>query len=66
MTYIFESDHFIVESHNQPFVDREDWGHIRIRIKDVYKDNITDRTKLNSKQAIELMRLTMIIGEALE
>jgi hypothetical protein len=66
MTYISETQYFIVESHDQPFVDREDWGHIRIRIKDEYKDIVTDRTKLKSDQAIELIRLTMIVGEALE
>lgn len=66
MALIYETKHFIVESHEKPFVDYEDWGHIRIRIKDDFKENITDRTKLNPKQAIEYMRLSMIVWEALE
>jgi diadenosine tetraphosphate (Ap4A) HIT family hydrolase len=53
----------IVESHPKPFVTRTDGGHVRIRIKD---KSISDRTKLSVKQAIELMRLSMIVGEAFE
>lgn len=63
MTTIFETQNFIVESHEKPFVSRTDGGHIRIKVKDT---SITDRTKLLPKQAIELMRLTMIVGEAFE
>ena len=66
MAYISETKHFIVESHDQPFVDREDGGHIRIRIKDNYKDIVIDRNKLSPLQAIELMRLTMVVGESME
>ncbi len=60
---IYETKNFIVESHEKPFITRTDGGHIRIRIKD---DNITDRTKLDPKTAIELMRLTMVVGSAME
>lgn len=63
MALIFESPNFIIESHEKPFVTRTDGGHVRIRIKD---RNIADRTKLEPKVAIELMRLTMIVGEAME
>jgi len=63
MANIFETENFIVESHEEPFVSRTDGGHIRIRIKD---KSITDRTKLEPKTAKELMRLTMIVGEAFE
>ena len=63
MSVFFETQNFIVESHEKPFVSRTDGGHIRIRIKD---ESITDRTKLSPAQAIELMRLTLIIGEAME
>lgn len=42
---------------------RTDGGHIRIKIKD---KTVTDRTKIEPKVAIELVRLTMIIGEAFE
>lgn len=59
----YETKHFIVESHEKPFITRTDGGHIRIRVKD---DSITDRTKLDPKTAIELMRLTMVVGTAFE
>ena len=61
MSQIYETQNFIVESHSEPFVSREDGGHIRIKVKDL---SITDRTVLEPIQAIELMRLTMIVGEA--
>ncbi len=63
MTLIHETENYIIESHGQPFVSRTDGGHIRIKVKDL---SITDRTKLSPKTAIELMRITMIVGEALE
>ena len=63
MAIIYETENFIVESHEKPFVSRTDGGHIRIRVKD---RSITDRTELTPKQAIELMRLTIVVGESLE
>ena len=66
MALIYETRHFIVESHEKPFVDYEDGWHIRIRIKDAYRAEVTDRTKLSPKQAIEYIRLSMVVGEALE
>lgn len=63
MAIIYQTENFIVESHEKPFVGRTDGGHIRIRIKD---ESIPDRTKLTPTTAIELMRLTMIVGEAME
>ncbi len=63
MAIIFETTNFIIESHEKPFVSSEEGGHIRIRIKD---QSITDRTKLTPSQAIEYIRLSMIIGEALQ
>jgi diadenosine tetraphosphate (Ap4A) HIT family hydrolase len=63
MPIIFESPNFIVESAEKPFVSRTDGGDIRIKIKD---QSITDRTKITPKVAIEFMRLTMIVGEAME
>lgn len=60
---IFETDNFIVEAPPKPFVSREEGGHIRIRIKD---ESVTDRTKLSSKVAIEYMKLSMVVGEAME
>lgn len=63
MAIIHETLNYIVESHEKPFVSRDDGGHIRIKVKDT---SITDRTKLSPYQAIELMRLTIIVGKALE
>ncbi len=60
---IYESKNFIVEAPTKPFVSREEGGHIRLRIKDV---SITDRTKLAPKIAIEYMKLSMVVGEAME
>lgn len=60
---IYETKNFIVESHEKPFLPRTDGGHIRIRIKE---ESITDRTKLSPEVAIELVRLTMVVGEALQ
>lgn len=63
MSQIYETENFIVEAFPTPHVTRTDGGHIRIRIKD---ETITDRTKASPKVAIEFMRLTMIVGEAME
>ncbi len=63
MAFIYETQNFIVESREKPFLPRTDGGHIRILSKDI---SLTDRTKLEPKMAIELMRITMIVGEALQ
>ncbi|MDD4900711.1 MAG: HIT domain-containing protein [Patescibacteria group bacterium] len=63
MAQIYQTKNFIVEAAEKPLVTRTDGGHIRILIKDIA---ITDRTKLSPAAAIELMRLTMIVGEAME
>jgi len=60
---IYETTNFIVEAHPKPFIDRKEGGHIRIKVKDT---DISDRTQLDPKKAMELMRLTMMFGEALE
>ena len=61
MANIYETENFIVEAVDQPHVTREDGGHIKIypKIRKV------DRTELTPKEAIEVMRLTMIVGEAM-
>lgn len=61
MAKIFETENFIVESHERPHIDRNDGGHIKI----YPKIRILDRQHLSPKQAIELMRLTIIVGEAM-
>ncbi len=61
MTTIYESKNFIVEAVEKPHVDRNDGGHIKIspRIK------LLDRQQLSPKLAIELMRLTIVTGQAM-
>jgi len=63
MVIIYETENFIVESNEKPFVSRTDGGHIRLKVKD---KTITDRTKLTAKQSIEMMRLSTVVGEVLE
>lgn len=60
---IYQTENFIVEAHSAPFITRTEGGHIRIKIKDA---SITDRTKIEPRVAIELMRLTMVVGLAFE
>jgi diadenosine tetraphosphate (Ap4A) HIT family hydrolase len=62
MALIFESENFIVEAADRPHVDRLDGGHIRI----LPKARVRDRTQLSPDLAKELMKLTMIAGEAME
>lgn len=61
MALIYETDHFILETREKPFIDRKEGGHIRI----MSKIKVSDRTKLTPKQAIEYMKLSMVAGEAL-
>ncbi|MBU0979861.1 MAG: hypothetical protein KJ709_03575 [Nanoarchaeota archaeon] len=61
MATIYESEDFIVESHERPHVDRDDGGHIKI----YPKVRLVDRQQLTPKQAIGLMRLTIVVGQAM-
>ena len=58
---IYETKNFSVETVEHPHVSREEGGHIVIEPK----VRISDRTQLSPELAIELMRLTMIVGEAM-
>ena len=58
---IYESEKFIVEAPEKPHVDRNDGGHIKISPK----TRILNRQKLTQSEAIELMRLTIVVGEAM-
>ncbi len=62
MTTIFESKSFVVIPHPRNEVDRLDGGHIRIDPK----VTILDRQELTPDQAKELMRLTILVGEAMK
>jgi diadenosine tetraphosphate (Ap4A) HIT family hydrolase len=61
MSTIYESENFSVISPDKPLIDRADGGHIII----FPKMSFVDRQQLNPKQAIELMRLTMVVGRAM-
>ena len=62
MAIIYESENYIVEAADRPHVDRLDGGHIRI----LPKVRVQDRTLLSPDLAKELMKLTMIVGKAME
>ncbi|MFY9461827.1 MAG: HIT domain-containing protein [Candidatus Sungiibacteriota bacterium] len=62
MALIFESDNFQIIAADKPHVSRTDGGHLLI----APKVPIEDRTKLSRKAAIELMKLTMVAGEAMK
>lgn len=62
MTLIYETKNFIVEAFDAPHISREEGGHIRI----IPKVRISDRQDLSPEKAIELMRLTMVVGEAMK
>lgn len=61
MALIYETNNFILETIEKPFIDKAEGGHIRI----MSKIKISDRTKLTPEQAIEYIKLSMIAGEAM-
>jgi len=62
MTLIYETENFLVKAPDSPHVSREDGGHIVI----IPKKRVSNRQSLSSKKAIELIGLTIIVGEAME
>lgn len=61
MTVVYESKFYIVKIPKTIIIDRDDGGHIEISPK----TRLCDRQALTPKQAIELMRLTSVVGQAL-
>ena len=61
MALIYETQNFIVEAPDKPHVDRNDGGHIKI----LPKVHVVDRQQLSPKLAVEVMRLTVIVGQAM-
>ncbi len=61
MAVIFETNNFTVDAPDYPHIDRSDGGHIIIFPKVM----VRDRQQLSSLLAIELMRLTTVVGEAM-
>jgi diadenosine tetraphosphate (Ap4A) HIT family hydrolase len=60
--HIFESTHYHVITPEQPHVSRSDGGHLIINPKVA----VEDRTHLDRERAVELMKLTMVAGEAMK
>lgn len=59
---IYSTDNFIVCVPKNPHIPRKDGGHIWIRSKEKY---FSSRLDLTPKEATEVMRLTMLISEAM-
>ncbi|QQS19764.1 hypothetical protein IPL85_05875 [Candidatus Saccharibacteria bacterium] len=59
---ILKTNTFVVEVPENPFVDRNDGGHLRI----MSKIRIKDRTELNIEQTMEYALLSEVVGKALE
>lgn len=59
---IFQTKHFTVERAPQPFISREEGGHIRIFAQNPEHTSTAD---LSPKEAIELMRLEMVVRDAM-
>jgi diadenosine tetraphosphate (Ap4A) HIT family hydrolase len=62
MNIIYTSRNFTIEAPHEPLVDRNDGGHIIIHPK----IKVTDRQQLDSQQAIEMMRMTIVAGQGLK
>lgn len=59
---IFEIDNYIIDTPENPYIDRQEGGHIRISPK--FK--VPDRTQLTPEQAKEYIKLSMVVGEAMK
>lgn len=62
MALIIKSRHFEITTPEHPHVSRRDGGHLIINPRVA----VEDRTHLTRDQAIELMKLTMVAGEAMK
>ena len=62
MPIVYESVHFEIVVPERPHVTRADGGHLIINPKVA----LEDRTKLSREQAVELVKLTMAVGEAMK
>ena len=62
-TTVYETENFKVEVVPKPHVSREEGGHLRIKSKEKY---FSSRMDFDSNEAKEVMRLSMMTGEALK
>jgi len=58
---IYETENFSILAAKHPHIDRLDGGHVKI----IPKVRVSDRTELSIDLAMELMELTMVVGEAM-
>jgi hypothetical protein len=58
---IYETDNFYIQAAKRPFIDRSEGGHLYL----FPKIEVRDRTKLSAPFAVEYMKLSMVVGEAL-
>ena len=58
---VYETENFYIQAASKPFIDRAEGGHMYI----FPKVPVRDRTRLSPKLAIEYMKLSMVVGEAL-
>jgi len=61
MVLILEARHFTNVALDRPHVSRGDGGHLVINPELA----VEDRTQLSREQAVELLKLTMVVGEAM-
>ncbi len=59
---VFDSENFVLSTPEQPHVSRGDGGHLIVNPK----VPVEDRTGLSRDKAVELMKLTMVAGEAMK
>ena len=59
---IYQTENFIAYVPKNIHISREDGGYIRIKAKEKY---FASRLDLSPKEAIEVMRLTMLVSEAM-
>src|SRR6185436_14090737 len=62
MPLVLESRHFTIFAPEHPHVSRGDGGHLIVNPRVA----VEDRTRLSREQAIELVKLTMVAGEAMK
>ena len=62
MPLVLDTRHFEILVPDRPHVTRGDGGHVVINPK----VPVEDRTHLTREQAIELVKLTMVVGEAMK
>jgi diadenosine tetraphosphate (Ap4A) HIT family hydrolase len=62
MALIYRTEFFDVVAEDHPLIDRNDGGHITINPR----FRISERRELTPQQAIALMRLTIVTGQAMD